>query len=603
VLQNVLFPNIGKAGTPYGRSVRPGVLQHANLPDPGVVFDSVMNRKQATRHPNNISSMLFYVASIIIHDLFRTNRQDSNISDTSSYLDLSPLYGSNQEEQNAMRTFKDGKIKADCFSEKRLLGFPPGVGCILIMYNRFHNHVVEQLAAINEAGRFTKPTADSEPCWKKYDNDLFQTGRLITCGLYINTILLDYFRTIINLNRVKSTWTLDPRVDMGKVFGENGSPRGGGNQVSVEFNLIYRWHSAISDRDDKWTQNLYRKLFPGKEPQDVSLQELMMGLGRWEAMTPADPQQRPFGDMKRQADGRYNDEDLVKILVEGIEDPANAFGANQVPTVMRAIEILGIQQARKWHCATLNEFRKFFGLKAHDTFESINSDPQVAADLKHLYEHPDLVELYTGIVVEEAKTPMVPGVGLAPTFTVSRAILSDAVTLVRGDRFYTIDYTPNNLTNWGFNEAQYDSSVEHGCVFYKLILRAFPNHFKPNSIYAHFPFTIPSENQKIMKSIGQLDDYDYSRPTLTSTHQSLVSYKSAQTILGSPKLFQAVSCAGCEVSELTSNLESVFTSNKTLTRRQWVEKTTQFYDLTADKLIKKFGYKLAGFNQVDIIRE
>lgn len=69
-------------------------------------------------------------------DLFRTSHEDKNVSLTSSYLDLSPLYGSNQEEQNAMRTFQLGKIKPDCFSEKRLLGFPPGVGVFLIMFNR-----------------------------------------------------------------------------------------------------------------------------------------------------------------------------------------------------------------------------------------------------------------------------------------------------------------------------------------------------------------------------------------------------------------------------------------------------------------------------------
>jgi len=65
---------------------------------------------------------------------------------TSSYLDLAPLYGSNWEEQKAMRTFKDGKIKPDCFSEKRLLGFPPGVGVLLIMFNRYHNYIVGNLA-------------------------------------------------------------------------------------------------------------------------------------------------------------------------------------------------------------------------------------------------------------------------------------------------------------------------------------------------------------------------------------------------------------------------------------------------------------------------
>lgn len=42
------------------------------------------------------------------------------------------------------------------------------------------------------------------------------------------------------------------------------------------------------------------------------------------------------------------------------------------------------------------------------------------------------------------------------------AILSDAVTLVRGDRFYTLDYNPKNLTNWGYGEVQYDLNVNQG---------------------------------------------------------------------------------------------------------------------------------------------
>jgi linoleate 8R-lipoxygenase/9,12-octadecadienoate 8-hydroperoxide 8R-isomerase len=49
-------------------------------------------------------------------------------------------------EQDAVRTFKDGKLKPDAFSEKRILGFPPGVSVFVIMFNRFHNYVVAQLA-------------------------------------------------------------------------------------------------------------------------------------------------------------------------------------------------------------------------------------------------------------------------------------------------------------------------------------------------------------------------------------------------------------------------------------------------------------------------
>lgn len=115
-------------------------------------------------------------------------------------------------------------------------------------------------------------------------------------------------------------------------------------------------------------------------------------------------------------------------------------------------------QARKWGCCSLNEFRKFFGLKEYDTFEEINSDPEIADQLRHLYEHPDYVELYPGLVSEEPKVPMVPGAGICPTYTISRAILSDAVALVRGDRFYTVrkrKFSP--LWHWHHELTSYRS--------------------------------------------------------------------------------------------------------------------------------------------------
>lgn len=186
---------IDVANTPYARSVQPKTIQQGALPDPGTVFDAVFAREEFREHPNKVSSILFYWASLIIHDLFQTDHKDFSISKTSSYLDLSPLYGDNQKDQDKIRTFKDGKLKPDCFAEERLLGFPPGCGVLLIMFNRFHNYVVEQLAAINEGGKFSKPNLNALPpdmvsdAWKKYDNDLFQTGRLITCGLYMNITL------------------------------------------------------------------------------------------------------------------------------------------------------------------------------------------------------------------------------------------------------------------------------------------------------------------------------------------------------------------------------------------------------------------------------
>src|SRR5216110_1042701 len=102
-------------------------------------------------------------------------------------------------------------------------------------------------------------------------------------------------------------------------------------------------------------------------------------------------------------------------------------------------------QARSWKLASLNEFREFFGLTRHKTFEDINPDPEVAEKLRNLYDTPDFVEFYPGLVFKKAKLLIAPGSGLCINFTISRAILSDAVALVRGDHFYTVDYTLMNL--------------------------------------------------------------------------------------------------------------------------------------------------------------
>lgn len=70
---NIQNPSLGKAGSPYARSAKPVLLQNIALPDPSIIFDSLMARGDTFEpHPNKISSVLFYMATIIIHDLFLT---------------------------------------------------------------------------------------------------------------------------------------------------------------------------------------------------------------------------------------------------------------------------------------------------------------------------------------------------------------------------------------------------------------------------------------------------------------------------------------------------------------------------------------------------
>jgi linoleate 8R-lipoxygenase / 9,12-octadecadienoate 8-hydroperoxide 8R-isomerase len=99
---------------------------------------------------------------------------------------------------------------------------------------------------------------------------------------------------------------------------------GVGNQVSCEFNLLYRWHATISDRDDKWTQELIKTIFPGKDISKLSIQEFQNGVYGWKTTINPKPEKRDWnmGMLKRHADGTFDDGELIKILTESIEDCA-----------------------------------------------------------------------------------------------------------------------------------------------------------------------------------------------------------------------------------------------------------------------------------------
>ncbi|KAI9166397.1 fatty acid oxygenase [Paramyrothecium foliicola] len=580
---NILNPSLGAANTPYAHTVSPLVFQGPNFPDAGLIFDSIMTRADGSfkEDPNKLSSQLFYLAIIITHDVFQTNHHDSNINLASSYLDLSPLYASNHEEQKAMIIFKQGLLKLDCFSNENILSLPPGVGVFLIMFNRFHNYVAGNLAMINEGGRFGRPDAKHATWdeWVKYDEDLFQSARLITCGLYVNIMLKDYVRTILNLNRSGSAWDLDPR-----------------------------------SKENKSSFNA--------NPAAATVEEIEQAFMRSERSISNNPEDSKFAGLSRDSDNTYCDDDLVTILTSSIEDVAGAFGANQVPQCCEILEIMGIEQSRDWHVATLNEFRQHFQLKKHETFEDINPDPAVARKLESLYDSPDAVELYPGLVAEKTKPP-VDGSGLCVHYTTSRAILSDAVALVRGDRFYTIDYTPRNLANWGYNEANFDLGVNQGQIMHKLIFRAFPNHFLHNSIHAHFPFIVPSENRNILEKLKTASKYSWDKPARKVDPVVLKSHETVSKVLSNNKNFyvpwgEAISYLVspgpdkiygrefCLSGDGAANQQSRAHVNKCLyAPTQWKEETTNFFKLTTHNLLEKARRSLPGgqSKEVDIIRD
>jgi prostaglandin-endoperoxide synthase 2 len=383
------------------------------------------------------------------------------------------------------------------------------------------------------------------------------------------------------------------------------SPRGEGNVVSIEFNLLYRWHSAISEPDVAFTEKLFAESMKGVDMKTVSVNDFAMNARR--AMNPGpDVKQWTFGGLKR-TNGRFADADLARILQNATAASASAFGARGTPEVLRVVELLSIEQGRAWGACTLNEFRGFMGLNPYKSFLEWNPDENIAAAAEALYHDIDNLELYVGLQAEETKKPM-PGAGLCPGYTTSRAILADAVALTRGDRFLTVDMTPFNLTAWGYNDCQPDTADgSYGGMLTKLLFRHLPDYYPAGSAYAHFPMMVPERMRDFAKELP--DDverkYHWDRPRVPAGPTVVVSsYSEVQRLLAQPTIYTSSAQQRLEI--LTGGVHLDFASvEHVLTNEEQLENATQALSSLTGALIQGKQLKGVGAHTayIDIVRD
>lgn len=156
---NTWLPALGQSGRPYARDVESTTPRPAHRqPDAGLVFDALLRARDGdfAPHPNGNAALTFAFASLVTHSLFRTAPTDPTVNNTTSYLDLSPLYGTNQAEQNLVRNKEPGRglLWNDAFAEDRLILVPPAASALLVIFSRNHNVSWETVHGVPYADGF-----------------------------------------------------------------------------------------------------------------------------------------------------------------------------------------------------------------------------------------------------------------------------------------------------------------------------------------------------------------------------------------------------------------------------------------------------------------
>ena len=357
--------------------------------------------------------------------------------------DGSQIYGSSKKRQEAIRTFRDGKLKLEPNGRLPedpeqhgidLTGFNEnwwfGLSCLHTLFTKEHNAICDALKREN-------------PHWD--DQRLFDTAWLINSALMAKIHTVEWTPGIVN---TPALW-FAMNVNWSGIFGQNlkdrfgrlgdseifsgimGSPQEHHDarfQLTEEFISVYRMHPLL--RDD-W--NLY----------DAQSGELR---ARHEFVELQGAHTRSFMD-------DYEISDLIYSM--GIEHPGQITLHNYPRALQRFTRIdgelmdlatLDILRDRERGVPRYNDFREELRMPRIRSFEELTANKQWAEQIRRVYSGDiDRVDLQVGMYAE----PLPSGFGFSDT--AFRIFILMASRRLKSDRFFTSDFRPEVYTQTGID--------------------------------------------------------------------------------------------------------------------------------------------------------
>ncbi len=387
---------------------------------------ALFKKKNGVTQYSPKSTLLFpYFVQWFTDGFLRTDIDDRSKNTSNHHIDLCPVYGLTRKSTDMLRSHQGGKLKSQILNGEEYPLFyyeDPENGLVKPEFDGLYEplndekrlpperkkqlfamgveranvqigYVVLNVLCLREHNRLCDLLAQAYPDWD--DERLFQTARNIVIVLLIKIVVEDY---INHISPLTFNFIADPLSFINERWYRQ-------NWMTVEFSLVYRWHSAL--------------------PETLTYQ----------------------GEEKPMYETLWNnklliDQGLGALLEETSAQPATLIGLHNTPDFLLEFEKRSIQLGRDANLASYNDYRAMCKLDRVKDFSEITEDEALQQELKQLYGHVDNVEFYVGLYAED--------VG-------KNATVPNLVTLMIGVDAFSQALTNPLLSEHVFNEQTFSS--------------------------------------------------------------------------------------------------------------------------------------------------
>jgi prostaglandin-endoperoxide synthase 2 len=338
------------------------------------------------------STLIFpYFVQWFTDSFLRTDRQNHLKNNSNHQIDLCTVYGLNSKITHLLRSHQGGKLKSQIikgeeyppfyYDEKgepkaEFIGLPHqltkegkpkadtfpldkkqklfAMGVEVERANVQIGYVMLNVLALREHNRLCDILVKNYPTWD--DERLFQTARNILIVEILRIVVEDY---VNHITPYHFNFITDPLAFTNEKWYRQ-------NWMTVEFTLVYRWHSMLPE-----TLIYDGQQIPSSETQWNNDLIIKQGLGA--------------------------------LFAESCSQPAAQLSLFNTPEFLVPVELASVQFGREAKLRSYNDYRQLCKYPRVTNFDQISSDENVQQELERLYGHVDNIELYVGLYAEDLR--------------------------------------------------------------------------------------------------------------------------------------------------------------------------------------------------------